>query len=282
MFLLSTLVSAAPEADLVTSLPGWYAPLPSPLYSGFLSIPGSSKKLHYLLVEAEKPLDKATAPLVLWLNGGPGCSSLEGFFYEHGPLVVGDAHAPPNINFDDGPSSHANATGKLFRNPWSWSRAANVLYLEAPAGVGFSYSPVHKELSNGDNGTAADNLAALEQFFLAFPEYKTNDFYVSGESCEQRRHRAPARRLAYPSGECPLRSPQHMRRRRRRRVRAHALTEDLSGGRGLRRPHEGVPGGQRRLRPHRGTADARRFRRGPRCAAAHTTRSRAPALARPV
>ena len=176
--LLYTLAAAAPASDLVSSLPGWDKPLPSPIYSGFLDLPGTQKHLHYLLVEAEPPLDKSKAPLVLWLNGGPGCSSLEGFFYEHGPLVVGDAHAPPNINFANDPSANANASGKLFRNPWSWSRAASVLYLEAPAGVGFSYSPIAKEERNGDNGTAADNLAALDQFFLKFPEYKQNPFYV--------------------------------------------------------------------------------------------------------
>jgi len=179
---LPLLAVAAPDADLVKSLPGWDAPLPSAMYSGFLKLPGTQKQLHYLLVEAEPPLDKATAPLVLWLNGGPGCSSLEGFFYEHGPLVVGDAHAPPNINFANDPSANLNATGKLFRNPWAWSRAASILYLEAPAGVGFSFSPVASEERNGDNGTAADNLAALEQFFLKFPEFKSNPFYVSGES----------------------------------------------------------------------------------------------------
>eukprot|EP00966_Prymnesium_polylepis_P041940 973945-Prymnesium_polylepis.1 len=206
---LFALVASAPASDRVTSLPGWAGALPSPLYSGFLALPGTQKQLHYLLVEAEVPLDKATAPLVLWLNGGPGCSSLEGFFYEHGPLVVGAAHAPPNINFADDPSANGNATG-LFRNPWSWSRAASVLYLEAPAGVGFSYSPDPREVSaptrpiarahargphtashrlaakvaplarqlvTGDNQTAADNLAALQRFFELFPEYKKNDFY---------------------------------------------------------------------------------------------------------
>ena len=57
-----------------------------------------------------------------------------------------------------------------------------MLYLEAPAGVGFSFSPVASEERNGDNGTATDNLAALQQFFLKFPEFKANPFYVSGES----------------------------------------------------------------------------------------------------
>ena len=48
---------AAPQQDRVASLPGWDKPLPSPMYSGFLSIPGSQKQLHYLPVEAEPPLD---------------------------------------------------------------------------------------------------------------------------------------------------------------------------------------------------------------------------------
>ena len=152
------------------------------MYSGFVNA-SSSKRLHYVLVEAEAPLDPATAPLVLWLNGGPGCSSLEGFLYEHGPLNVADAHAPPNINHAGDPSPFANDKD-LVANPWRWSKAANVLYLEAPAGVGFSYSATHNpnDLVTGDNQTAADNLAALNSFFEVFPEYAKNDFYVSGES----------------------------------------------------------------------------------------------------
>jgi carboxypeptidase C (cathepsin A) len=181
-FSLSLLVasSAVPTADLVSSLPGWDQKLPSQWFSGFLSV-GQHKKLHYMLVEAEAPLDPKTAPLVLWLNGGPGCSSLEGFVYEHGPLVVSDAHAPPNINFDGKPSTNGNSSA-LVRNPWSWSRAANMLYLEAPAGVGFSYSTNKNDLNTGDNQTAADNLAALHSFYELFPNFKTNPFYVSGES----------------------------------------------------------------------------------------------------
>ena len=73
------------------------------MYSGYVDA-SPTKHLHYVFVEAET--DSASKPVVLWLNGGPGCSSLEGFFYEHGPLVVADAHAPPNINFDGAPSTN--------------------------------------------------------------------------------------------------------------------------------------------------------------------------------
>jgi serine carboxypeptidase-like clade 1 len=74
-----------PADDLVsgTDLPGWNKALASDWYSGFLEV--EAKRLHYMLVESEN--DPKNDPVVLWLNGGPGCSSLEGFLYEHGPLV---------------------------------------------------------------------------------------------------------------------------------------------------------------------------------------------------
>ena len=71
---------------------------------------------------------------------------------------------------------------KILPNQWSWSKLANVVYLEAPCGVGFSYSPNDEDLVSGDNQTATDSLAALQELFDLFPEYKKNPFYVSGES----------------------------------------------------------------------------------------------------
>lgn len=57
------------------------------MYSGYINLPGTSKYYHYVFVPSQG--NKATDPVVLWLNGGPGCSSLDGFFYEHGPYKFG-------------------------------------------------------------------------------------------------------------------------------------------------------------------------------------------------
>ena len=79
-----------------------------------------------------------------------------------------------------------NRTGGLTRNPWAWTRQANVFVLESPAGVGYSYCEAQKKggaCSNTDNSTAATSLAALERFFFEkFPALAANDFFVAGES----------------------------------------------------------------------------------------------------
>jgi hypothetical protein len=83
------LTEAAVPADEVLSLPGWKGKLPTRQYSGYVEIDEKTgKSLHYWFVESET--DPATAPVVLWLNGGPGCSSLEGYLAEQGPLHISD------------------------------------------------------------------------------------------------------------------------------------------------------------------------------------------------
>jgi carboxypeptidase C (cathepsin A) len=141
--------------------------LPSRHYSGYLDISEArdeSKMLHYWFVEAEQ-VDPATAPVTLWLNGGPGCSSMDGFFYEMGPLHVNDR------DFN-----------KLDHNPHAWTTISNMIYLEAPVGVGFSYHTLDRDYAVNDNSTAAMNYMGLKRFFENFQEYKNNPLYLSGES----------------------------------------------------------------------------------------------------
>jgi carboxypeptidase C (cathepsin A) len=81
-------VEGAPEADKVNSLPIGKVSLPTPTYSGFLEVT-KSKSLHYVFVESMSS-DAAKDPVLIWFNGGPGCSSLLGMFQENGPIVVDD------------------------------------------------------------------------------------------------------------------------------------------------------------------------------------------------
>ena len=61
------------------------------VFSGYLETNQGDRKLHYVFVQAEE--NPETAPLALWLNGGPGCSSLIGYMQEIGPYLVGDTYS---------------------------------------------------------------------------------------------------------------------------------------------------------------------------------------------
>uniref|UniRef100_A0A3P9A556 Carboxypeptidase n=1 Tax=Esox lucius TaxID=8010 RepID=A0A3P9A556_ESOLU len=150
----------ARESDEIKFLPGVPKQPNFKQYSGYFDV-AENKHLHYWFVESQK--DPSGSPVVLWLNGGPGCSSLDGLLTEHGPFLIQD----------DGVS--------LKYNPYSWNMIANVLYLESPAGVGFSYSDDKKYTTN-DTEVSMNNYLALKEFFKAFPEYSKNEFFLTGES----------------------------------------------------------------------------------------------------
>jgi len=135
--------------------------MPSLSYSGFLDV-SVSKALHYIFIEST---GNATAdPVVVWFNGGPGCSSLLGFMQEHGPFVIDD-----------------NST-TIIKNPHPWTDAASMLYIESPAGVGFSVGNTTGDLRHSDTSQSKDAFKALEEFYLKFPEKLGNELFISGES----------------------------------------------------------------------------------------------------
>lgn len=151
--------------DEVTNLPGLKVPINFRQFSGYLPADDSSspkKFLHYWFVESQSGHPQQD-PVVLWLNGGPGCSSMLGFFTELGPFKVEDD------------------AKTLSLNPWSWNKKANVIFLESPAGVGFSYSRSLINV-NSDDTTAKQNHLALKSFMNKFPQYKNNSLYLTGES----------------------------------------------------------------------------------------------------
>jgi carboxypeptidase C (cathepsin A) len=96
-------------------------------------------------------------------NGGPGCSGLIGFGTEQGPYYI-------------------SKKGVLSENPYSWNKLANMLYIEQPAGVRFSYSETDEDYNVGDAQAAADNYKLIRKFFERFPERRSNRFFISSES----------------------------------------------------------------------------------------------------
>jgi len=156
-----------PSGYQVTSVPGFTGDIPFDSYAGYFPVNDGDKMLFFWFVESQN--DPANDPVVLWLNGGPGCSSFDGFVYEHGPFF-----------FNSGPMG---ANQNLTLNPNSWNKVANMIYLDSPAGVGLSYSTnPDVDYNTGDKITAHDSCNFLQHFFSQFPEFQSNDFYIAGES----------------------------------------------------------------------------------------------------
>ncbi|EEQ87294.1 hypothetical protein RJZ56_005199 [Blastomyces dermatitidis] len=127
-------------------------------YSGYLDDNENDKHLFYWFFESRN--DPENDPVVLWLNGGPGCSSLTGLFLELGPSSITE---DLKVNY----------------NPYSWNANASVIFLDQPVNVGYSYSGGSV---SDTNAAGKDVYALLTLFFEQFPEYAKQDFHIAGES----------------------------------------------------------------------------------------------------
>ena len=143
--------------------------------SGYMDIRGSqydqngeNKHLFFWMFEKRGDYDDDT-PFVVWLTGGPGCSSTLALLTENGPCKV-----------------NKDAKGTTV-NPASWTEAAHVLWLDQPAGVGFSYG---QETDSNEEMIAEDAYYFLQVFFQTYPAYQTSPLYIVGESYGG--HYAPA------------------------------------------------------------------------------------------
>jgi len=145
----------------VTSLPG-QPPVSFQQYAGYINIDQSSNKsIFYYFQESDTTVQNA--PVFLWTNGGPGCSGLLGGFIEQGAFRI-------------------QANGSLILNPGRWNQRVHMLFIEQPAGVGFSFSDNKNDYNTGDSQAVADMYSFILGWFAAFPNYKKNDFYISSES----------------------------------------------------------------------------------------------------
>lgn len=130
-------------------------------YTGYINVDVKhDSNLFYWIVESQN--NPATDPFVVWLNGGPGASSMGGFFYENGPYQIQEDLT-------------------LKSNPYSWNLNATLIYIDQPVGTGLSYSSTNYHVSGPEEATA-NLIIFFNQLMQQYPQYANLPFYLTGES----------------------------------------------------------------------------------------------------
>ncbi|XP_021822228.1 serine carboxypeptidase-like 17 isoform X4 [Prunus avium] len=152
----------------IDTLPGFSGDLPFKLETGYVGVGDlDDVQLFYYFVESER--SPKEDPLVLWLTGGPGCSGFSGLVYQIGPIMF----------------NYANSSGNeptFVLNPHSWTKVANIIFLDQPVGTGFSYAKRWGGYRTGDTLSAAQTYEFLRKWLKDHPEFLKNPLYIAGDS----------------------------------------------------------------------------------------------------
>lgn len=159
------------ENHLIQALPGLSDSMKH--YAGHITVDESkNSNIFYWLFEAPNDADKL--PLLVWLNGGPGCSSMDGLWLELGPLRL-------------------DQYGKVVSiNKHSWHNVANLLFIDQPVGTGYSYTKSRSGYATNDYMVNVQFYKFMQEFFRLHPRYVqtqtvngrsvSRPYFMSGES----------------------------------------------------------------------------------------------------
>ncbi|KAA1097508.1 hypothetical protein PGT21_009210 [Puccinia graminis f. sp. tritici] len=128
--------------------------------------PPPDSHLWFWLIRSKHIADREK--FVIWFNGGPGCSSAEGALMEIGPLT-------PSLQNEPGKPI------ELVESTIGWSEYANLLFIDQPAGTGYSYVNVGDDVRELA-GASEQVVVFLKNFYKVFPEFSKIDTYLAGES----------------------------------------------------------------------------------------------------
>lgn len=149
---------------------------PNEMYAGYmpLSLEGENDEgafFFWLVKQSKANMLDGTSPkrLVVWLNGGPGCTSLLGLIMEHGPFTVKD-------------SANGNDGFTFVRNKYSWSEEADIIYVEQPIRTGFSLASQNAQKIRNEKNIAHDFTNFIRSFITIFKEYQGVPLFIAGES----------------------------------------------------------------------------------------------------
>ena len=156
-----------------------------PTRSGYLNVT-STNSLYFAFYEATDPVTTppTAAPLLVWLQGGPGCSSLIGNFAELGPYLL-------------------NSTA-LSRNRNRWNRRFGVIFIDNPLGSGFSAPASEADIPRDEPTIAAHLLAALQSFMALDGSFRARPLFLTGESYAGKYIPAAAKHILDANGRLPV------------------------------------------------------------------------------
>jgi len=160
LFVSQYLPNRASEARALSKVTGLWK---YDSYSGYITVNSTYfSNMFFWFFPAQN--GDADAPILLWLQGGPGAASMYGLFSENGPFSVAS----------DGKT--------LVPRKITWNDKYAMLYIDNPCGAGYSFTSSPDGFVTSQDEVATNLYSALVQFFQVFPDYSKNPFYVTGES----------------------------------------------------------------------------------------------------
>ncbi|KAL9259164.1 Serine carboxypeptidase-like 18-like protein [Drosera capensis] len=184
LLIVELLIKTAASGYVVKSLPGFDGDLPFKLETGYVSV-NESELFYYFIKSQGHP---RRDPLILYLNGGPGCSGLTGFFYQI-EIEIGNGVATISalMSAKAGPlafnlTDYDGGLPTLLSVSYSWTKTANIIFLDAPVGTGFSYSNSSSAYNVSDTASTNQTYQFLRKWLKNHTAYLSNPLLIGGDS----------------------------------------------------------------------------------------------------